>query len=252
MVPPEYVIGEPHIMSDELIDRLVTANRILANEDIIRGFGHVSIRVPGEDAMYIARALSPAQVTCDDIIKMSFDGEILDEPDVRPYKETVIHRAIYRRRDDVDAVVHHHADPVVPFTITDVELEPSFHNGVLFHQGVPTFDEFDDKFGRLVVGEEEGERMADNLGDCRAQLIAGHGANVVDRTLKDAVIATVFFVKNAEYQYRALQLSDDPDYYTGPDASIESMIDDIVQNDIGIDRKWNYLVSQLPDDTPVA
>ncbi|MFC6766127.1 class II aldolase/adducin family protein [Natrinema soli] len=239
-------------MSAELIERLVTANRILANEDIIRGFGHVSVRVPDEDAMYISRALSPAQVTRDDIIKMSFDGEILDRPDVRPYKETVIHRAVYRNRDGVDAVVHHHADPVVPFTISDVEIEPAFHNGALFHQGVPTFDKFDDKFGRLVVSEEEGERMAANLGDCRAQLIAGHGANVVDRSLKDAVISTVFFVKNAEYQYRALQLDDEPNYYTGPDVSIESMINDIVQNDIGIDRKWNYLVSQLPDDTPTA
>lgn len=237
-------------MSDDLIDRLVTANRILANEDIIRGFGHVSVRTPDQDAMYISRAVSPAQVTEDDIVKMSFDGEILGNSTVRPYKETVIHRAIYRHRDDVDAIVHHHADPVVPFTITDVDIEPSFHNGALFHQGVPTFSEFDDEFGRLVVSENEGDRMADNLGECRAQLIAGHGANVVDRTLKDAVISTIFFVKNAKYQYRALQLSDDPDYYTGPEASVESMIDDIVQNDIGIDRKWNYLVGQLPEDSP--
>lgn len=239
-------------MSDDIVNRLVTANRILANEDIIRGFGHVSVRAPDQDAMYISRALSPAQVTEDDIIKMSFDGEILDGASVRPYKETVIHRAIYRRRDDVDAVVHHHADPVVPFTITDVDIQPSFHNGALFHEGVPTFSDLDDEFGRLVVSEDEGSRMAENLGDRRAQLIEGHGANVVDRTLKDAVISTVFFVKNAEYQYRALQLSDDPAYYTGPQESVDSMIDDIIQNDIGIDRKWNYLVSQLPDDSPVA
>lgn len=236
-------------MSDELIDRLVIANRILANEDIIKGFGHVSVRIPDKDAMYIARAVSPAQVTHDDIIMMSFDGEILDEPDVRPYKETVIHRAIYRNRDDINAVVHHHADPVMPFTISNVEIKPAFHNGALFHEGVPTFTEFNDEFGRLVVSEEEGERMIENLGDCRAQLIAGHGANVVDQTLKGAIISTVFFVMNAKYQYQAMQLSDDPDYYTGSQASIDSMINDIIQNDIGINRKWNYLVSQLPEQT---
>lgn len=235
-------------MTDNLVKMLVRANRILANEDIIHGFGHVSVRVPGEEAMYIARAVSPAQVTPDDIIKMSFNGDILSDNDVKPYKETVIHRAVYRNRDDVDSIVHHHADPIMPFTITDVEIKPSFHNGALFHEGVPTFNEFDDEFGRLVVSEEEGERMTDNLGDHRAQLIKGHGANVVDRTLKDAVISTVFFVMNAKYQLGALQLSDDPDYYTGPDASIDSMINDIVQSDIGIDRKWNYLVSQLPED----
>ena len=53
---------------------------------------------------------------------------------------------------------------------------------------------------------------------------------------------------NTKYQLGALQLSDDPDYYTGSDTSINSMIDDIIQNDIGIDRKWNYLVSQFPED----
>lgn len=59
----------------------------------------------------------------------------------------------------------------MPFTITDVEIKPSFHNGALFHEAVPTFDGFEDKFGRLIVSEEEDKRMADNLGDCRAQLI---------------------------------------------------------------------------------
>lgn len=229
-----------------LRQQLVTANRILANEGIIQGFGHVSVRVPDSETMLISQSRSPAFVTEDDIIEMDFGGNVLGEADARTYKETVIHRAIYRNQEGVGAVVHHHAPPVMPFTVTDTEIKPVYHLGAIFHDGVPTFRAYDPEFGRLVVTETEGERMADVLGDHRAQLIEGHGANVTGETLKEAILGTSYFVTNAQYQYQALQLGE-PDYYTGPKESIENIIDDIIFAPIAVDRMWDYLYNQLPE-----
>lgn len=232
--------------TDSLVDDLVTANHVLANEGIIRGFGHVSVRDP-DGGVLISRSRSPAFVTADDIVRMSLDGDVRDDPEARPYKETVIHRAIYRARDDVDAVVHHHAPSVMPFTITDTDLQPAFHMAALFADGVPTFRDYDPDCGRLVVTEAEGDRMTDVLGDHRAQLLAGHGANVTGATLKEAVIATVFFAMNARYQYRAEQLGS-PNYYTGPPESIDAIVDDIILAPIALDRMWEFLVRSLPEE----
>lgn len=230
----------------QLRRRLVVANRILSNEGIIRGFGHVSVRIPDSNTMLISQSRSPAFVTEDDIIEMDFSGNVVNEEnDVRTYKETIIHRAIYRNREDIGAVVHHHAPAVMPFTVTDIEIKPVFHMAALFYDGVPTFRAFDPDFGRLVVTKEEGERMAGVLDDYRAQLIDGHGANVTGATLKEAILATSYFVMNAQYQYQALQLGD-PDYYTGPKESIENIIDDIILAPIAIDRMWDYLYNRLP------
>lgn len=234
-------------MSDpELREQLVTANRIMANEGIISGFGHVSVREPGADEMLISRSRSPAYVTEDDIVRMDFEGNVLSDRDVRTYGETVIHRAIYRNRDDVNAVVHHHAPQVMPFTISDVEIKPAFHPGALFADGVPTFDEYDLEYGRLVVTEDEGERMADVLGDCRAQLLESHGANVVGSSLQEAVVSTYFFVMNAAYQYQAEQLGS-PRYYTGPEESIRNTVEDIILAPLSQDRIWEFLKRNLPE-----
>lgn len=234
-------------MNAEAVAQLVTANHVLANEGIISGFGHVSVRDPDDDeALYISRARSPAIVEADDILRMDFDGNVLSDDDVRPYKETVIHRAIYRKRDDVNAVVHHHAPSVMPFTITDVELKPTFHMAAQFADGVPTFDEYDPDFGILVATEAEGERMAENLGDHRAQLLWGHGANVVGHQLIGAVISTIFFAMNATYQYQAEQLGS-PTYYTGPPESVKQAVDDVMDAPLVQERMWEYLVRRLPD-----
>lgn len=150
---------------------------------------------------------------------MDFSGNLVEKDrGVDTYKETAIHRLIYRNRDDVNAVVHHHAPPVIPFTITDVKLRPAFHMGAIFHSGVPTFDAYDPEFGRLIVSDAEGQRMADVLGDHRAQLLEGHGANVVGSSIEETICSTVYFVKNAQYQFQAEQLGD-PSFYERPDDS---------------------------------
>jgi len=231
---------------EHLRDQLVTANRILANEGIIQGFGHVSVRLPESDAMLISVSRSPAFVTREDIIKTDFDGNVLDDREGRLYKETVIHRAIYRDRNDVDAVVHHHAPPVMPFTVTDRELQPVFHMAALFHDGVPTFRDYDPECGRLVVTEDEGERMAAVLSDHRAQLLEGHGANVTGGSLKETIIATVYFVMNAQYQFQALQIGD-PEYFTGSKQMVDNTINDVILQPIAMDRMWEYLCKQLPE-----
>ena len=55
---------------DNLINDLVIANRILANEDIVDAYGHVSVRHPDRpDRFFLARSLAPEFITRKDIIK---------------------------------------------------------------------------------------------------------------------------------------------------------------------------------------
>jgi HCOMODA/2-hydroxy-3-carboxy-muconic semialdehyde decarboxylase len=232
---------------DTLTDRLVTANRILTNEGILDGFGHVTVRHPDhDDRMLVSRYQSSILVEADDIIQMRLDGEILDDRDVDTYSETAIHRAVYRHRDDVDGVVHHHAPEVMPFAITGEPIEAAYHLGAIFADGVPLFDDYNhEKRGKMVIGEAEGDRMAENLGDARAQLLQGHGANTVGRSLKEAVVATIHLVKNAKYQRTAGQVGD-PEFYEDED-SIAAVRDGVVLAPRTVDRAWNHLVAKVEE-----
>ena len=108
--------------------RLVAANRILAREEIVDAFGHVSIRDPENPRRYVmARSRSPELVEHADLIRFEQDGRSLDPGARTPYGERMIHGAIYEARTDVNSVVHNHAYPLLPFSITGRALEPMVH-----------------------------------------------------------------------------------------------------------------------------
>lgn len=221
-------------------EQLVLANHILANEGIIRALGHVSVRSVAGDTLLISRSKAPKLVTDEDVIEIGFD-----EPDERTYNESVIHRAIYRNHEEINAVVHHHAPAILPFAITGIPIRPVVPPGVLFRSGVPRFDEYDDEYGYLVVTEVEGERMAREIDGHRAQLLANHGANVVGSTLKEAIVLTIWLVQNAQQQHRALQIGD-PSLYTGPDPSVRATEEMLLSENV-IDRLWEFFGNELPD-----
>src|SRR3979411_3483907 len=57
-----------------LIEDLVAANRILADQGGVDAYGHVSIRHPGKPDRYvISRAMSPANVSADDNMELDLD-----------------------------------------------------------------------------------------------------------------------------------------------------------------------------------
>src|SRR5205814_2440784 len=97
-----------------LITELVVANRILANEDVVDAYGHVSVRNPeAPGRFFLAHSKSPALVEPADILEFNMDAEPL-RSDPRPlYLERFIHAAIYEARPDVMAVVHAHAEDVL-------------------------------------------------------------------------------------------------------------------------------------------
>src|SRR5215472_17389730 len=61
---------------DNIFRDLVIANRILATEEVVDAYGHVSIRHPDNPNHFlIARSLAPDLVTADDIVELGLDGQ---------------------------------------------------------------------------------------------------------------------------------------------------------------------------------
>jgi len=188
---------------------LALANRILAHEGVIDAFGHVSMRHPEDPGRYlISRHQASELVQPEDILDLTLDSVPLKPTSVRLYGELVIHGCIYQARPDVQAVCHHHADPVLPFCITGKPLMPVYHLGGSAGEKVPLWDSRDE-FGDtalVVVKPEEGRSLARALGPHWMVLLARHGATVVGQTLKDMVFRTVYSTRNAALQGRAHDL----------------------------------------------
>jgi HCOMODA/2-hydroxy-3-carboxy-muconic semialdehyde decarboxylase len=113
-----------------LIEDLVAANRILAQEGVLDAYGHVSIRHPSDPNHYLmSRSLAPILVTADDIMEYDLDSNPLDPKGRRSVLERFIHGEIYKVRQDVRAVIHSHSPSVVPFGVTQVPMRPISDGG---------------------------------------------------------------------------------------------------------------------------
>ena len=61
---------------DTIIKDLVIANRILAKEDVVDAYGHISIRNPDNPKhFFLARSLAPELVERHDIVELGLDGQ---------------------------------------------------------------------------------------------------------------------------------------------------------------------------------
>ena len=95
---------------DDLIEDLVTANRILAKQGIVDSFGHVSVRHPDNPKRYLlSRSRAPERVETADIMEFTLESESIDAKGRKPYVERFIHGAAYEARPEVMAVIHNHS-----------------------------------------------------------------------------------------------------------------------------------------------
>ena len=221
---------------DFILEELVTANRVLANEGIVDSFGHVSARHPDNPKHYLlSRARAPERIERDDIVEYTLEGEAIDKNAAAPYMERFIHGAIYEVRPDVHAVVHNHSPSVIPFGVTTKKLKPFLHMCAHIGHEVPTWDSRD-KFGDttlLVSDMAMGRDLARLLGAHPTTLMRGHGATVVGRSVRHAVFVSVYLEVGAKLQMQAMALGEIKFLSAGE-------IDQIVArlNDYTLNRAW--------------
>jgi ribulose-5-phosphate 4-epimerase/fuculose-1-phosphate aldolase len=185
------------------------ASRILADQGVVDGFGHVSMRHPtAPDRFLMPRAVAPALVTADDIMEFTLDSVACEDRGRSGFLERFIHGQIYAARPDVMAVVHSHSQSVIPFGLVDVPLRAMFHNAAFLAQGVPVFD-ISEKFGAtdmLVGNNQKGVELARVLGDKPVVLMRAHGSVAVGPSLPMAVFRAVYTEASAKMQVTATML----------------------------------------------
>ena len=165
--------------STPIIKDLVIANRILAKEDVVDAYGHISVRHPDNPKhFFLSRSVAPDLVEPDDIVELGLDGQPVRDETRALYLERFIHAAIFEARPDVHAVVHAHAEDTLPFGIAQATpLRPVIHSGSFIGANVPVWD-IADKFGDtnlLVTNMEQGRDLAKCLGNNNVALMRGHG-----------------------------------------------------------------------------
>lgn len=167
--------------------------------------GNVSARIPNSKEFWITPSgIYKGELVPDDLIKLDLDGNIVDGFG-RPSIEWPIHAAIYRVRQDVNAVVHAHNPVTLGLALAGIGLKPITVEAVMVLRRieiVPFAFPGTDQLAKLVA-----EKAA--LGT-RALILQNHGIIAMGANLYEAEAVAETLEEVAMAQFVSMALGREP------------------------------------------
>ncbi len=141
--------------------------------------GNFSVR--DEENIYITPAGVPKDVLdYSDILVIDFKGNVIEGLG-RPSSEILFHIFIYKKREDVNAIIHAHPPFATGFSIAHLPIEGNIHE-----ESVTVIGEVPIIPYELTSSKELAERVSDVMKNHEAALISNHGAITVGEDLEKA------------------------------------------------------------------
>ena len=167
-----------------------------------RTYTHLSARVPGEEAYYIyPLGLLFEEVTPDALIKVDFDGNIIEGNEVT-FNTTgyVIHSSVYKARPEINAVFHIHTTAGVAVSCMRQGLLPLSQFALHFYNRLATYD-----YNALNLDlQSQGAQLAKDLGPThKAMLLKNHGTMTCGETAEEALFYLLFLEEACKVQIAA-------------------------------------------------
>ncbi|MGH8740329.1 MAG: aldolase [Burkholderiales bacterium] len=180
-------------------EALARACRILASEGHESGLaGQVTARAEQPGAWWTLQfgygfeeATAERMVLVDEDLKPLQGG--------RPNPGTRFHVWIYRKRPDVNAIIHTHAPYASALAATGEALKTIHMDSAMLH-GTAQLAEWPG----VPVADDEGRIISAALGGAKTILLANHGLLAAAGSVEEATYLAVFFERAARMQLRAM------------------------------------------------
>jgi len=159
---------------------------------VVGTWGNISVRIPDENLMAITPSgVDYESIETSDVVIMDFDGNIV-EGDKKPSIEWQLHLAVYKARDDIQAIVHTHSTYVTAFAIARKGIPGAAEDLVQIVGGDVRVTNY------VLPGSVElGQEVVLALKDRMACILANHGCVATGRNIKEA-LRTAFVVEKSE------------------------------------------------------
>lgn len=164
--------------------------------------GNVSVRIDGEAAMAITPSgVKYQDMSDEDIFVVDFDLTVIKgKKELKPSMESGMHSIIYRRRPDVNAIVHTHQIYGSVFSIINTPI-PALFDEVSLALGAKVEMVPYAFSGTPELAQKMESKLSNNA---NAYMIQNHGIVTLGHSLDQAVLNAELLEKTAHIYYMAL------------------------------------------------
>ncbi|MFB6462897.1 class II aldolase/adducin family protein [Bradyrhizobium tunisiense] len=177
---------------------LAAAHRQAVTDGFIEGIdNHFTLTVPGHsDRFYLnAFGLHWSEIKASNLIEVTLDGQVVAGNGIANLSAVSIHAPMHRR--GIACVMHTHMPYATALSqLENMTLEPSSQNGMVLHELIA----YDYDYNGLANTQEEGERLADVLGNKQILMLANHGVVTTGETVAEAYHRLYFLERAAMTQ----------------------------------------------------
>ncbi|KAK2028937.1 class II aldolase and Adducin domain-containing protein [Colletotrichum zoysiae] len=179
---------DPYKHRQHLKERLALGFRIFAKNGFDAGVaGHITVRDPVEPDTFWLNPFGVAWplLKASDLIRVNAEGEVVDGGPVKLLNTAayMIHHAIHEARPDITCVAHSHSLYGQAFSTLGRNLDIISQDTCAFHDDVVLYN----SFGGIVLGRDEGLRIAAALGGRKAAILQNHGLVTCGRSVESCV-----------------------------------------------------------------
>ncbi|BEU27932.1 aldolase [Paraburkholderia sp. 22B1P] len=179
--------------------KIALACRMLAHEGHSETLaGQITVRETDGTFLTTAMAYGFDEATRSNVIRIDdemnvIEGRGMANPAIR------FHLWVYRRRPDVNCIVHTHPPYVNALSMTGRPLEVAHMDATPFHDDCAFLREWPG----LPIGDSEGEIISTALGNKRVILLANHGFLAASSSLEESAYLSVLIERAARSQILA-------------------------------------------------
>ena len=167
----------------EMENLLIEYGKLMGQKNLTPGMsGNMSFRY-GDKILITASGSANGYLKKDDIVLMDYEGNAADEEVRKPSSEKLMHIAIYKKRPDLNVILHVHSPYLCSFAAAGIPLDK------------PVMAENTFYFGKIMLADyalpstvELAQNTVKYFDDYDAVLMANHGFVVASEDIKDAYL----------------------------------------------------------------
>ncbi|AMD16585.1 fructose-bisphosphate aldolase [Methanobrevibacter sp. YE315] len=185
------------------IAEIISVSNEIYDKGLVSGkSGNISAKFGGENGEYIAitpTLKSLSDLNEEDIVLVDMQGNALTKG--KPSSEVNMHLEIYKKRPDVNAIVHTHSPYATGFSFSSKRLKRLEGFGKINSEYIASIEY--EKPG----SDELAKSASENIGKEDVLILKNHGVICVAATLKEAKLLAVFVEEIAKTQFITYMLN---------------------------------------------